>query len=43
VPNSAKPEYWDVTYVFRGETHRAQLSFAPGKTITVNELGEPRV
>jgi uncharacterized protein YcfJ len=43
VPNSAKPEYWDVTYVFRGQTHRAQLSFAPGKTITVNALGEPRV
>ncbi|HTS21154.1 MAG TPA: beta/gamma crystallin-related protein [Casimicrobiaceae bacterium] len=43
VPNSARPEYWDVTYVFRGQTHRAQLGFAPGATITVNELGEPRV
>ncbi|MGE5144708.1 MAG: beta/gamma crystallin-related protein [Acidobacteriota bacterium] len=43
VPNSAKPEYWDVTYVFRGQTHRAQLGFAPGATITVNEVGEPRV
>jgi uncharacterized protein YcfJ len=43
VPNSGRPEYWDVTYVFRGQTHRAQLGFAPGATITVNELGEPRV
>jgi uncharacterized protein YcfJ len=43
VPNSGGPEYWDVTYVFRGQTHRAQLGFAPGATITVNELGEPRV
>jgi len=43
VPGSAQPSYWDVTYVFRGVTHRAQLSFAPGSTITVNEKGEPRV
>lgn len=43
VPGSARPEYWDVTYVFRGVTHRAQLSFAPGATITVNGQGEPRV
>ncbi len=43
VPGSEKVEYWDVTYVFRGVTHRAQLSFAPGATITVNGRGEPRV
>ena len=43
VPRSAQPSYWDVTYNFRGQTHRAQLSFAPGATITVNERGEPRV
>ena len=43
VPGSAPVAYWDVTYVFRGVTHRAQLSFAPGATITVNERGEPRV
>jgi len=42
VPGSAQPSYWDVTYVFRGVTHRAQLSFAPGSTITVNRRGEPR-
>jgi uncharacterized protein YcfJ len=43
VPSSSRADYWDVTYVFRGETHRAQLGFAPGATITVNEFGEPRV
>jgi uncharacterized protein YcfJ len=43
VPGSAHADYWDVTYVFRSVTHRAQLSFAPGATITVNERGEPRV
>jgi hypothetical protein len=31
------------TYQFRGVTHRAQLAFAPGPTITVNGRGEPRV
>ena len=43
VPGSGRPEYWDVTYVFRGQTHRAQLGFAPGPTLTVNDRGEPRV
>jgi uncharacterized protein YcfJ len=43
VPGSARPAYWDVTYVFRGVTHRAQLAFAPGATIPVNWRGEPRV
>jgi uncharacterized protein YcfJ len=43
VPGSAQVSYWDVTYVFRGVTHRAQLAFAPGRTITVNGRGEPRV
>jgi uncharacterized protein YcfJ len=43
VPGSAQPQYWDVTYVFRGVQHRAQLTFAPGATITVNGRGEPRV
>jgi uncharacterized protein YcfJ len=40
---SATPAYWDVTYVFRGVQHRAQLNFAPGATINVNGAGEPRV
>jgi uncharacterized protein YcfJ len=43
IPGSGRPEYWDVTYVFRGQHHRAQLGFAPGSTITVNGRGEPRV
>ncbi|MCC6194223.1 MAG: glycine zipper 2TM domain-containing protein [Burkholderiales bacterium] len=43
VPGSGRVEYWDVTYNFRGQTHRAQLAFAPGATITVNGRGEPRV
>jgi len=42
VPSTAQADYWDVTYEFRGQTHRAQLAFAPGPTITVNERGEPR-
>jgi uncharacterized protein YcfJ len=43
VPGSAQVAYWDVTYVFQGATHRAQLAFAPGATLTVNGRGEPRV
>ena len=43
VPGSAQPAYWDVTYVFRGQEHRAQLSVPPGRTITVNGRGEPRM
>ena len=43
VPGSMQPQYWDVTYAFRGIEHRAQLGFAPGATITVNGRGEPRV
>jgi len=43
VQGSEAPAYWDVTYEFGGATHRAQLSFAPGATITVNGQGEPRV
>ena len=42
VPGSAQVAYWDVTYVFRGVTHRAQLAYAPGPTISVNGRGEPR-
>ncbi len=42
VPKSAAPAYWDVSYVFRGQPHRAQMSTAPGNTITVNGNGEPR-
>ena len=41
VSNQA-PAYWDVTYYFRGQEHRIQMSSPPGATIQVNESGEPR-
>jgi uncharacterized protein YcfJ len=40
---SRTPQYWDVTYEFRGIEHRAQLSSEPGRTITVNRDGVPRM
>jgi uncharacterized protein YcfJ len=36
------PQYWDVTYNFRGQQRYAQLTHPPGPTIPVNEVGEPR-
>lgn len=43
VPGSAKADYWDVSYEFRGQEHRVQMAAPPaGPTITVNEQGEPR-
>jgi len=39
---SGPPEYWDVTYEFRGTEHRMQMSAPPGPTIAVNQRGEPR-
>jgi len=42
VSSQAAPEYWDVTYVFRGQEHRMQMTAPPGPTVTVNEHGEPR-
>jgi len=42
VSSDMRPDYWDVTYEFRGQEHRAQLGYAPGPTITVNEYGEPQ-
>ena len=43
VPSNAPPDYWDVTYTFRGQVHHVQTSAPPGPTIAVNENGEPRV
>ena len=40
-PNKA-PAYWDVTYVFRGQPHHVQMRREPGRTIAVNDNGEPR-
>ena len=42
VPSKAKPEFWDVTYNFRGQQHAVQMTSPPGSTVTVNEAGEPR-
>jgi uncharacterized protein YcfJ len=42
-PGQARAAYWDVSYNFRGQEHRVQLNKAPGRTLTVNEQGEPRV
>jgi uncharacterized protein YcfJ len=42
VPSQARPDYWDVTYNFRGEAHRMQTTAPPGATVTVNAQGEPR-
>ena len=42
VPNQSQADYWDVTYTFRGQEHRIQMATPPGRTITVNRLGEPR-
>ena len=39
---SGPPQYWDVTYSFRGAVHRVQLQTPPGPTITVNAQGLPR-
>ena len=38
-----RPQYWDVSYMFRGQPHRMQMTSAPGNTVTVNAQGEPRV
>jgi uncharacterized protein YcfJ len=42
VPSQSRPEYWNVTYNFRGQEHRVQMTAPPGPTVTVNEQGEPR-
>jgi uncharacterized protein YcfJ len=42
VPSQERPDYWDVTYNFRGQEHRMQMSAPPGATVTVNGQGEPR-
>ncbi len=43
VPDDGRPDYWDVSYVFRGVQHRVQMQNPPGATISVNRQGEPRV
>jgi uncharacterized protein YcfJ len=41
-PSRALPQYWDVTYNFRGIEHRIQTAVPPGATVIVNRRGEPR-
>lgn len=43
VPSQARADLWDVTYTFRGQEHRVQMTQPPGATIIVNQDGEPRV
>ena len=40
--DSGTPDYWDVTYNYRGQEHRIQTTYEPGPTISVNNKGEPR-
>jgi len=42
IPDRAQAQYWDVSYNFRGQEHRTQMTAPPAATITVNEQGEPR-
>jgi len=39
---SGPPQFYDVTYLYRGVEHRVQMAAPPGRTITVNGNGEPR-
>ncbi|WP_284615306.1 beta/gamma crystallin-related protein [Aquabacterium humicola] len=40
---SQQPDHWEVTYRFRGQEHRVQMTAPPqGSTVTVNRDGEPR-
>lgn len=43
LPPQERPEYWDVTYRFRGVEHHVQMTAPPGPTVTVNDDGEPRL
>ena len=43
IPGQARADLWDVTYNFRGQEHRVQMTSPPGATIIVNRDGEPRV
>jgi len=40
---SGPPQYYDVTYRYRGVNRYVQMTRPPGPTITVNRDGEPRV
>lgn len=42
-PGARTADYWEVSYVFRGVTHTVQMTSPPGRSITVNGNGEPRI
>jgi uncharacterized protein YcfJ len=37
-----RPDYWDVTYYFNGQEHHVMMAHPPGRTVTVNDQGQPR-
>ena len=39
---SGTPAFYEVSYNFRGTEHRVQMTTPPGRTVLVNERGEPR-
>ncbi len=39
---NAAPDYWNVTYDYRGVEHYVKMTAPPGRTILVNRSGEPR-
>jgi len=42
--SNPRPEFWDVSYNYRGVRHQVQMSTPPGNTIAVNaKTGEPRM
>ncbi len=42
VSDAGPPDYWEVTYYFRGLEHHAQFNAPPAATIWVNDDGVPR-
>ena len=42
VQGQMQPDYWDVTYNFRGVEHHVQMNSPPGPTLTVDDNGDPR-
>lgn len=42
VQGQLQPDYWDVTYNFRGVEHHVQMNSPPGSTLTVDDNGDPR-
>ena len=39
---SGPPQYWDVTYRWRGQDRYVMMTRPPGRSVTVNGAGEPR-